>query len=898
MYTKKQWLKLPMTLAVLLAVGVFCGVMLSNRTAKHRPPGSKVDKLKLPDGFKADHLYSPSEAKNGSWVSMTFDDKGRMITSDQYGYLYRLELPPIGSTAAPKVEKLIVGSKTDTARVNMGAAQGLLYAFNSLYVVVNNRSSEKIPVNSGVYRLQDTDNDDQFDKITMLKTVKGDGEHGPHSIILSPDKKSLFVVAGNHTDLPQMDSYRLTPNWKDDNLFPLIKDPRGHANDRMAPGGWIAETDPEGKKWELVSAGFRNPYDIAFNEAGDLFTYDSDMEWDFGQPWYRPTRVCHVTSGGEFGWRTGSGKWHPSFPDNLPALMNIGQGSPTNLIYLKDAKFPEKYKNTLLAFDWSFGIMHALHLKPSGSSYAAEHEEFISGSPLPLTDGQVGPDGALYFLVGGRRLESDLYRVYYKDYQKINAGANVAKAVITPEHKLRTELEQYHAKQDPKAIDAAWPNLNHPDRFVRYAARIAVEHQPVASWKDKALNEKDQQTRIYAGLALARQGDESVKNALVKTLTQIDFAKLSESKQQDLLRTFEVTFFRFGMPDAATKTLAVNYLNPKYPAKSPVSNRLYAKLLVFLQAPKVAERTLALMDSEKFFDKDNDPATASSDLILRNPQYGLDIAGLLAKLPPAQQTFYAMVLSGDKTDWTPALREKYFKWYTKAFGYKGGRSYIGFLDKARGRALQNVPKDKFEYYNDLSGAKLLTASGNDIANVYTPKGPGRGWKLDDAVRLVQDSLKHRDFDRGKLIFSAVICDRCHTIQGEGADVGPELTQLGTRFTAKDMLEAIITPDKAVSDQYASTVYTMKDGQSVLGRQMNEDANFYYIAQNPFDNKTIRKIAKKEVASSRISPVSIMLPGLINSLNPDELRDLVAYLMSGGNKNNPIYTESASVKSGK
>lgn len=898
MYTKKQWSKLPMTLAVLLAVGVFCGVMLSNRTAKHRPPGNKVDKLKLPDGFKAEHLYSPSEAHNGSWVSMAFDDKGRMITSDQYGFLYRLELPPIGSTAAPKVEKLLVGDKTDTSKVNLGAAQGLLYAFNSLYVVVNNRSTDKIPNGSGVYRLQDTNNDDQFDKVTLLKATKGEGEHGPHSIILSPDKKSLFVVAGNHTDLPQMDSYRLTPNWKDDNLFPLIKDPRGHANDRMAPGGWIVETDPEGKKWELRTAGFRNPYDIAFNEAGDLFTYDSDMEWDFGQPWYRPTRVCHATSGGEFGWRTGSGKWHPSFPDNLPALQNIGQGSPTNLIYLKDARFPEKYKNTLLAFDWSFGIMHALHLKPSGSTYTAEHEEFISGSPLPLTDGQIGPDGALYFLTGGRRLESDLYRVYHKDYQNIAAGSNVVKPVITPEHKLRTEMESFHAKKDPKAIDAAWPNLKHPDRFVRYAARIAIEHQPVDQWKSKVLAEKDPQTLIYGALALARQGDAAVKNDLYKALTKIDYAKLTDAKKADLLRTFEVALFRFGQPDAATKTAVVSYLNPNYPSKSPEINRLYSKILVFLEVPKTAERTLALLKSEKFEDKDNIPATASSDLILRNPQYGLDIAGLLAKLPPAQQTFYAMVLSGDKTDWTPALRDEYFKWFNTAFSYKGGRSYIGFIDKARQRALANAPKDKFDYYNDLSGAKLLTASGNDIANVYAPKGPGRQWKVDDAVKLVQDSLKHRDFDRGKLIFSAVICDKCHTIQGEGADVGPELTQLGTRFSAKDMLEAIIIPNKAVSDQYASTIYTLKDGQSVLGRQMNEDANFYYIAQNPFDSKTIRKIGKKTVASTKISPESIMLPGLINGLNPEELKDLVAYLMSGGNKNNPIYTEAAAPKGGK
>jgi hypothetical protein len=90
---------------------------------------------------------------------------------------------------------------------------------------------------------------------------------------------------------------------------------RAVTHDRHAPGGWIAKTDPEGKSWELVSAGYRNSYDIAFNEAGDLFIYDSDMEWDFGTPWYRPTRVCHATSGGDYGWRTGSANTSPAFAD-------------------------------------------------------------------------------------------------------------------------------------------------------------------------------------------------------------------------------------------------------------------------------------------------------------------------------------------------------------------------------------------------------------------------------------------------------------------------------------------------------------------------------------------------------------------------------------------------------
>ena len=114
----------------------------------------KLDKLKLPDGFVAELLYSPGENEQGSWVAMTFDDKGRMITSDQYGFLYRLELPPIGSdsTQKAKVEKLVVGNVADSL-VGMGYAQGLLYAFNSLYVMVNHNPNEKFSQPTGLYRI-------------------------------------------------------------------------------------------------------------------------------------------------------------------------------------------------------------------------------------------------------------------------------------------------------------------------------------------------------------------------------------------------------------------------------------------------------------------------------------------------------------------------------------------------------------------------------------------------------------------------------------------------------------------------------------------------------------------------------------------------------------------------
>lgn len=889
------------TLSIIALIGASCSSVEDPESKTQIALDPKVEKLRLQPGFQAEHLYNPSEHGQGSWVSMAFDDKGRLITSDQFGALYRMELPQIGSASdTASVEQLVLQKLTTPgaaaeadsagAKLDIGYAQGLLYAYNSLYVMVNHNGNEHFEKGNGLYRLQDTDNNDHFDTITLLKSFKGHaGEHGPHSIILGPDKKSIYVIAGNHTDLPQMDAYRLPPVWKDDNLFPLMKDPRGHAADREAPGGWIAKTDSLGQHWELVSAGFRNPFDLAFNEAGDLFTFDSDMEWDLGMPWYRPTRICHVTSGSEFGWRTGSGKWSPAYPDNLPAVVNIGQGSPTGVLFGEKARFPEKYRKALFAFDWSFGIIYAIHLKPEGASYTGEKEEFLSGMPLPLTDGVIGPDGALYFLTGGRRLESDLYRVYHQNRGKVVTAAAGATINLTEANKIRRQLEQYHGKPQAGALDFAWPYFGHPDRFVRYAARIAVEHQPVSQWQQKALNEKDPQILIQAMVALARHGSKELKGQMLKSLVQVDYQALAEEQKVDLLRAFELIFFRMGMPDPATKAQVVAYLNPKYPAASDILNREFSKILVYLEAPQVIEKTLALIEKAKDSKPSEETVTASSDLILRNPQYGLDIAGMLNNVPPLQQTFFATVLSKAKSGWTPELHQEYFKWYYNAFGFKGGHSYVGFIDKARQEALSSVPKAEYEHYNTLSGDTLLSSSGHDLANkIPQPEGPWREWTMEMAEAVLAKELEGRNLERGKNMFAATACYSCHSIAGEGGNIGPDLTQLGTRFTMKDMLEAIIHPNAVISDQYASTVFEMKEGKSIVGRITNEDENTYYISQNPFAPDAVREIPKKEVISAKNSSVSIMMPGLINRLNEEELKDLMAYLVSGGNKDHQVY----------
>src|SRR6185503_12288905 len=211
--------------------------------------------LKVAKDFKVELLYTVPKKEQGSWVAMTVDPKGRLIVSDQYGKLYRVVPPHAGSAEAPKITPL------DLA---IGQAQGLLCAFDSLYVMVANEGYQ----GRGLYRVKDTNGDGEYDDVKLLRKMDGGGEHGPHAILLSPDKKSLHIICGNQTKLTKIDSSRVPLHWSEDHLLPRLWDGNGFMKGVLAPGGWIARIDPDGTNWELISTGFRNEYDAAFNRYG------------------------------------------------------------------------------------------------------------------------------------------------------------------------------------------------------------------------------------------------------------------------------------------------------------------------------------------------------------------------------------------------------------------------------------------------------------------------------------------------------------------------------------------------------------------------------------------------------------------------------------------------------
>jgi putative heme-binding domain-containing protein len=797
-------------------------------------------RLVVKEGFEIERLYSVPKKDFGSWVVLCEDDKGRLIAGDQYGSLYRFDRPASGETLDDKdLEKI---------DLDIGHAWGLLYAFDSLYVVVN----EKKHKGRGLYRIQDTNGDDKFDKVTLLKKFQEvGGEHGPHAVVLSPDGKSLYVACGNQTALPDYQSSRVTECWSEDTLQPRVYG-RGFMKGVEAPRGWICKTDPEGKNWEVVATGFRNQYDIDFNLEGEMFTYDADMEWDINTPWYRPTRINHVISGAEFGWRNGSAKWPEYYSDSFGAVVNVGPGSPTGVTFGTGAKFPAKYQKAFFACDWSYGKLYAVHLKPNGSSYTGEVEEFIAGQPFPLTDLCISKrDGAMYIAVGGRKVQSGIYRVTYTGTE--NTAPAKPRIEGAKERTKRQAIAEYHLKSDASVVDEFWKYLGSDDRALRFTARTAIEKVPTKYWTKKALDEKDPFTKLGALISLARLGNEKIQGALVESLLTFDYKSLSQQERFDLLRAYGLTFVRIGAPIEKQRVQVIAQLDAHFPGDSASENIELSNVLAYLQAPDMIARSVELITNA---------------------------------LTQEEQIAIAKNIRFVQEGWTDDSEKKLFIWFTRAAGYKGGASFSKFINEIKKDHLARLSTKRKKVLASIINAKPVTK--NPLSSNRQLKFV-KNWQMKDLTPLLGSGLEgNRDFKNGREMFATATCYACHRFNEEGGGIGPDLTSAGGKFSPHDLLESIIEPSNEISDQYGSITFTLKNGEQIIGRIANLKGDDYRIITDLMAPSAMTIIKTSDIKSSEPTKFSMMPPGLLNMLDDDDILDLLAYILSRGNKNDPLF----------
>ncbi|MDI1310898.1 hypothetical protein, partial [Prosthecobacter sp.] len=493
--------------------------------------------LTLPAGFKAELIRSAQPGED-SWVSMAFDPEGRITLGKEKKGLLRLTLSGSGE------------QKVEVLDDELLECRGLLYAHGSLFANANNSKT--------LFRLTDADGDGAFEKRQELMRTEGGVGHGRNHIKLGPDG-DIYVAHGNNVLLPKnLDPDSPLKNYANDQLIPNPWDSSMFDGNVELPAGHILRVKPDGSKVTLLAGGLRNPLDIAFNSRGDLFTFDADMERDVGTPWYMPTRVLQIVPGGDYGWRRGTGRFPAWYADTLPSVIDIGLSSPTGIYFGYKAEFPQKYQDALYLLDWSYGRIIAVHF---GSTMT--QETFVAGRPLNVTDGCIGPDGAMWFITGGRGTQSGLYRVTYE-------GA-------------RPPAQQEASMKKPTSAALS-----------KHAARMRLESRPVNEWRMKALHSDD----LNGLLALARSGESSDLPDILDAAL-----KASPAPTLDALRVIAVVISRHGAPDDAMKHQLMAWSG--FPQDDAFMNRELCRLLVYLQSPTVIEKTMPLLKA----------ATTSEDLL-------------------------------------------------------------------------------------------------------------------------------------------------------------------------------------------------------------------------------------------------------------------------------------------
>ncbi|MFM2178010.1 MAG: hypothetical protein RL015_2108 [Verrucomicrobiota bacterium] len=776
--------------------------------------------LTLLPGFKTE-LVRSSQPGEDSWVAMAFDPQGRLTLSKEKKGLLRFDLK---SGSMTEIESSLL------------ECRGLVYAHGVLYANANN--------SKGLYRLSDADGDGVFEQKEELMHSEGGVGHGRNHIKLGPDGR-IWVAHGNNVLLPSpIAEDSPLRNYANDQVLPNPWDGSMFDGTVELPAGHVVAYDPKTSRIELVAGGLRNPLDIAFNREGELFTFDADMERDVGTSWYMPTRVLHGVPGADFGWRRGTGRLPSWYVDTVPSVVDIGLSSPTGICFGYGAKFPKKYEDALFILDWSYGRIIAVHMQAKGASYTGTQETFVSGRPLNVTDACVGPDGALWFVTGGRGTQSGVYRVMWA--AALNQKGQEEGQEVKDLRALRRELEMLWP-DDTEGAFMAMTRLAHDDIHIRHAARMALERTPTRLWRKEILGESNGWRGILGCLALARVGDSADRAGILSRLDSLSFKDLSAEQKLATLRTLSVTLARLGDPTADEQTRLLTWLQPLYPAATREMNQELCRLLIRLGSKQVLAKTLPMLRD----------ATASEDLI-----------------------FFPMHLRYIKEGWSLESKRIVFEALNRAEKRNGASTYFKSISDTR---------------SELAAA-LSTEEMSKLAEVVHPPKPAalsphampghtyRVWKLEDLEPRLAEVGKGRSFEKGKAAAIATQCVFCHTMSTDrrlpAGVFGPELVQVSARFGRRDLLDHILNPSKVVDEKFRFVTIKRADGSTVMGSLESEDDERVVLKPNPLSPETV-EVGKSLIKERSVSETSPMPAGLLNALKAEQILDLLAFIEAGG-----------------
>lgn len=339
-------------------------------------------------------------------------------------------------------------------------------------------------------------------------------------------------------------------------------------------------------------------------------------------------------------------------------------------------------------------------------------------------------------------------------------------------------------------------------------------------------------------------------------LEKLDWSKLNQEQRLTLIRTYEICFVRFGLPDNATSKRIIAKLDPHFPAENFPLNWELCETLVALQSPSMAAK---------------------------------GIAALKAAPGQEEQMEYARSLRMLKAGWTKELRTEQFNWFLRAANYRGGASFAKFIEFIRNDAEASLSAaEKTELADILSRKPVQKSPLEALAEAFAGRSMVKEWKLDDFASVSTKGLQGRNFENGRKMFGAAACFACHRFGNEGGMTGPDLTGAGGRYNVHDFIEQVLDPSKEINEQFVPVVLTKTDGDTISGIIVNLNGDTVQINTDLTDPNQRVGVDRKQVVKMEPSKTSPMPEGLLNMLTKDEILDLAAYVLSGGDSKNRMF----------
>ncbi len=867
-------------------------------------PQQALKALKLPDGFKATLFAAEPDVQNP--IGMAWDAKGRMWVAENYTYAERAKRFDLGL----KDRVIILEDKdwdgvAETRKVFTDDVQ-------MLTSVEVGRGGVWLMCPPQVLFIPDANGDDIPD--------------GEPEVVLD----GFTVADANYHNFAN--GLRFAPDgWlygRCGHSCPgKLGIPGTPEEQRVPMKGGIWRYHPEKKIVEVLTHGTTNPWGHDWDQNGEMFFINTVT----GHLWHlihgahlmdsntmNPLIYEKLDTIADHYHYDRSGKWSDS-RDGKANSFGGGHAHIGMMIYQAD-QWPEKYRNKLFTLNMHGRRANVERLERHGSGYVGKHEPDVFLSDDPWFRGieiSTGPDGSGFILdwsdtgechdsTGVHRTSGRIFRISYGEPKKPETpfawrkpwpksdlnGDEHQRALAIRELVQFSPIDaipgpQVHAKYPELAFDPAKMAADEKSAFVRLQLASVLQRLPLEKRPALAIslfshaedaNDPFLSHMLWYGISPLKS------DALLPIAKVCSWPKVTRWIARKLATDSEAlnALLAINSSDDVLEGMAEAFKGIRKAPKPANWNKVVASS----KSPHLRDLSIlfgdgrALDDVKKIALDDQADITARESalktLIEARPDDLRELCTKLIDVRGLNTTAARGLVFFDDPEIGKQLAKSYRKFATSIMDTLVARPAFAkamLAEMAAGRIprtdLTAFQARQIRSFNDEALTKQLTEAWGELRESAADKK-----QLIEKVKaqLTPAALAKANLSNGRLLFTAV-CGACHVMYGQGGKIGPDLTGSG-RANLDYLLENIADPSGVVSADFRMSLLTLKDGRSLSG----------VIAEKNERTVTLRTVAetltleRSEITKTESSPLSMMPEGLLLALQPDMVRDLIAYLM--------------------